>query len=89
MRKCIEVLLNKIFRKDLCLLFGEDSRVRVNFVKYSTNHHSFIVDCTLYPTDIDKTTEVYPDGIIVLVEDSWKYTGISEKISVTVTLGDN
>jgi len=89
MKRCMDVLLNKVFKKDLDVLFGKDSVVKVNFVKYSTNHHSFIVDCTLYPTDTDLTSEVYPDGLLLLVEDSWVYTGISEKISVTVSLGDD
>jgi hypothetical protein len=89
MKKCLEVLLNKIFKKDLELLFGVGSRVVVNFVKYSTNHHSFIIDCTLHPTDSTMTAEVYPDGLLLLIEDSWVYTGIGEKISITVTLGDD
>ena len=85
----MDVLLNKVFKKDLDLMFGEESRVKVNFVKYSTNHHSFVVDCTLYPTDTELTSEIYPDGLLLLVTDSWVYTGIGEKISVTVSLGDD
>lgn len=87
MRKCFHVLINKLFKKDLELLFGKGSHVVVNFVKYSTNHQSFLIDCTLHATDTNATSEVYPDGLLLLIEESWKYTGVETSISATLTLG--
>ena len=89
MRKCFHILINKLFKKDLELLFGEGSHVVVNFVKYSTNHQSFLIDCTLHATDTNATSEVYPDGLLLLIEESWKYTGVETSISATLTLGDD
>jgi hypothetical protein len=82
MKKCLEVLLNKVFKKDLELLFGDGSRVTVNYVKYSTNNGTFIIDCKLFIQDIELSSEVYPDGLIMLAEESWKYMGFTQEISI-------
>lgn len=86
MKKCLEVLLNKIFKKDLELLFGNGSIIHVNSCKYSTNNLTFVIDCKILVSDVKLTEKVYPDGLIILVEDSWKYMGFDEKISVITSI---
>ena len=86
MKRCIEVLLNKVFKSDLELLFGVGSYVIINYCKYSTNNLSFVIDCKVMVSDIELTKEVYPDGLILLVEESWKFIGFNEKISVVTSI---
>lgn len=86
MKRCIEVLLNKVFKSDLELLFGIGSYVIINYCKYSTNNLSFVIDCKVIVSDIELTKEVYPDGLILLVEESWKFIGFNEKISIVTSI---
>jgi hypothetical protein len=86
MKKCLEILLNKIFKSDLELLFGLGSYVVVNYVKYSTNSGTFVVDCKLYINSIELTEDVYPTGINLLIEESWKFMGISQKIAIVTSI---
>lgn len=86
MKRCIEVLLNKVFKSDLELLFGVGSYVIINYCKYSTNNLSFVIDCKVMVSDIELTKEVYPDGLILLVEESWKFIGFNEKISIITSI---
>jgi len=37
-------------------------------------------------SDVELTKEVYPDGLILLVEESWKFIGFNEKISVVTSI---
>lgn len=86
MKRALEVLLNKVFKRDLELLFGVGSSIIVNYCKYSTNNLSFTIDCKVIVSDIKLSEEVYPDGLIILVEDSWKYMGFTQKINVITSI---
>lgn len=86
MKRALEVLLNKVFKRDLELLFGVGSSIIVNYCKYCTNNLSFTIDCKVIVSDIKLSEEVYPDGLIILVEDSWKYMGFTQKINVITSI---
>ena len=40
----LEYLINAIFKKNLELLFGKDSYVTVNSIRYLTNTKTYIID---------------------------------------------
>jgi hypothetical protein len=82
----MEILLNKVFKSDLELLFGKGSYVIINYCKYSTNNLSFVIDCKVLVSDIELSKDVYPSGLILLVEESWKYVGYDFKISVITSI---
>jgi hypothetical protein len=86
MKKAFEFFINNILRNDLDLLFGVDSIIVVNFIRYSTNNKSFTVDCKLLTTDPELCKESFPDGMNHLVIESWKYMGYSENINLTSTI---
>ena len=86
MKKCFEFFINNMLRNDIDPLFGVDSVIVVNFIKYSTNNKSFTIDCKLLTTDPDTCLETYPVGLDLLVTESWKWMGISEKINLTSTI---
>jgi len=86
MKKCFEFCINNILRNEIDLLFGVDSVIVVNFIKYSTNNKSFTVDCKLLTTDPDTCIETYPVGLDLLVTESWKYMGYKENINLTSSI---
>lgn len=86
MKRCLEVLINKVFKKDLELMFGKNSHVIINYCKYSTNNLSFVVDCKVMVSDIELTKDAYPYGLVFLVEDSWKFVGIDKKVTVITSI---
>lgn len=88
MKECLNVLLNKVFIRDLELLYGKDSKIILNSVKYCTNNHNFIIDCKLILSDISLFEELQYDGLEVLVSDSWKFTGFDSHKFVLISTCD-
>lgn len=73
-------------KSELELMFGEGSYVIINSCKYSTNNSSFVIDIKLMVSDIELTEEVYPDGLIILVEEAWKLMCIDTKITILTSI---
>jgi hypothetical protein len=86
MKKCFEFFINHILRYEIDTLFGVDSVIVVNFIKYSTNNKSFTIDCKLLTTDPEKCIETYPIGLDLLVTESWSWMGYKENINLTSTI---
>jgi hypothetical protein len=83
MKKAFEYYLNKLLKKEIDQLFGTDSTIVVNFIKYSTNNKSLTIDCKLLTTDPEICVETYPVGLECLVIESWKFMGYQENIVLT------
>jgi hypothetical protein len=83
MKKAFEYFLNKLLKREIDLLFGVDSTIVVNYIKYSTNNKSLIIDCKLLTTDPQMCIETYPVGLESLVLESWNWVGYEEKIILT------
>jgi hypothetical protein len=86
--KFFDLLLNRIYRRELSLLYGEGAKIIVNNVIYSTNNKSYVIDLKLYlgDTNYEDMNDLYYDGLNYLVEQSWKCSGIKKRISVIYTL---
>lgn len=83
MKKAFEYFLNKLLKKEIDLLFGVDSAIVVNYIKYSTNNKSLTIDCKLLTTDPEMCIETYPLGLESLVMESWNWMGYQENITLT------
>jgi len=88
MKECLNVLLNKVFKRDLELLYGKDSNIIFNNVKYCTNNHNFIIDCKLMLSDISLFEELQYDGLEVLISKSSQFTGFDTHIFVLISTCD-
>ena len=86
MKKAFEFFINNVLRDDLNLLFGVDSVIVVNFIRYSTNNKCFTVDCKVLTTDPELCVETFPNGLEHLVIESWKYMGYKENINLTSSI---
>lgn len=86
MKKAFEYFLNKLLKREIDLLFGEDSTIVVNYIKYSTNNKSLTIDCKLLTTNPEMCVETYPVGLESLVLESWGWMGYQENIVLTHTI---
>jgi hypothetical protein len=86
MKKAFEYFLNKLLKKEIDLLFGVDSTIVVNYIKYSTNNKSLTIDCKLLTTDPKMCIETYPLGLESLVMESWNWMGYQENITLTYSI---
>lgn len=86
--KYFDLLLNRIYKRELELLYGEGSKIEVNSVIYSTNNKSYVITLKLYlgDTTYEDMTDLYSDGLNYLIEESWKCSGIKKRISLIYTL---
>jgi hypothetical protein len=82
MKNFIEIFLNVSLRKELDLLFGKDSYVTINNIKYSTNTKQYSIHCKLYVEELELTNESYPNGLNYLIGESWKFTGIDDTLVI-------
>ena len=83
MKRAFEFYLNKLNKNEIDTLFGEDSVIVVNYIKYSTNAKGLAIDCKLLTTSPETCNDTYPLGLELLVSDSWKWMVIKEKIALT------
>ena len=89
MKKALEVLLNKVFKKDLELLYGDGCYIIVYRVHFSQYQKCYMVDCKLMiPKDnkFDDFEMTYPDGLNYLMNESWKYMVVSESTQFMSTV---
>lgn len=88
MKKCLTILLNKVFKNDIELLYGEGSYVEVKNVRYCTNDHHYSIDCVLFIKDIKLFEESQLDGLRFIIEECWKYTGFDREKIMLITSFD-
>lgn len=86
MKKSFEKVINNFSSDEKKLLFGEDCRIVVNNLKYSTNTKKFVLDCSLLVKDINPVIESYPAGIYYLASESWKIMGFQQDLDIITSL---
>ena len=64
------------------LLFGENSKIVVNNLRYSTNSKKFFLDCKVLVKDPELLKEAYPDGLNYLIEKSWSMMGFEQQLDI-------
>lgn len=85
----MEILLNRVFKNDLEVLYGEGSYVIIKRIYFSEYHKLYIIDCVLMLSDdcpTDELHETYPDGLNYLVGESWKFIVATEKTKLLSTV---
>ena len=89
MKKALEVLLGRVFKKDLELLYGEGCYIIINRVYFSEYQKCYMVDCKLMiPKDnkFDDFEMTYPDGLNYLMDESRKFMVVSESTKFVSTV---
>lgn len=86
MIKPLERIINKGFRNEMNILFGENSKVIIKRMDYITNDNSVSIHASLFVTDIEKSMEVYPDGLKMLIQDGWKLFCLESPMHITTSI---
>lgn len=75
----LEFAINRIYRKDLALLYGENTKVVVEDIKYITNQKKHLITCKLhigviYESELPFT---YPTGLNEVIISSCRLLGLN------------
>jgi hypothetical protein len=79
MKKGLLILFNKVFKKDLELLYGIGSDVEITNIIFSTNNKIHVISCKLKIGDVKLYEDIGETGLNYLFEESWKYLGFYDK----------
>jgi len=86
MIKPLERIINKGFRRDMDLLFGEGSKVDIRRMDFITSDKSVSIHVKLKVTDVEKSMEVYPEGLRMLIMDGWKMFCLDSPVHITTSI---
>ena len=67
-------------------MFGVGSKVIIESITYSTNAKKYVIHTKVIATNIDDSIDIFPTGLNMLIEESWKYTGVNDKITIVNSL---
>ena len=86
MREYYEKYLNRIYKKDIDLLFGEGSEISITELSYSTSLKQIVVSAKLIPTNYDFAIEIFPEGLEMVIQELWKFMGIDLDLMLTSSI---
>lgn len=86
MIKPLERIINKGFRRDMDLLFGDNSKVVISRMDFITSDKTISIHVKLYVTEVEKSMEVYPEGLRILVIDGWRMFCLDSPIHITTSI---
>lgn len=86
MCNALEIIINFICHKELVLLYGHNSYVKVTNVILYRKYNQFIIHISLYNSDINLALETYPDGLFYLINKHWKFINSNNNIRILPTL---
>jgi hypothetical protein len=74
-------------KDELELLFGPNTRIKVNFVNYITNKKIHNIDCKLYVGifNEEEFLFLYPDAVHSVIYEVWNFLGYFEPLSITLS----
>lgn len=71
LNKFFDLGLNRWFRSEMSLLFGDEYYVIINHIKYSTNLKKYIIDCKLMIKEPSLCIDTYPTGLEMVINNIW------------------
>lgn len=87
MKLAMNFLINRMKKDELELLFGPNTRIKVNFVNYITNKKIHNIDCKLYVGifNEEEFLFLYPDAVHSIIYEVWNFLGNYNPLSITLT----
>jgi hypothetical protein len=86
MKRMLEHLINVIQKEEMELMFGKGSKIVVESISYSTNAKSYVVHSKVFATEVNDSVDIFPTGLNMLIDEGWKYTGVSNDVTKINTL---
>ena len=88
MDKLIELLVNRVHKREIVELYGDNSHIEITDIKYITNNKSLLIELKLFFSDINSLEIVKDDGVKYLIDESWKITGF-DNINISILVDYN
>ena len=86
MKTHIQTTINKVHRRELNELFGQNAKVIVEDFTYSTNGKFFSCSVTLYVEDVDKHLDLFPFALEQLILDSFRLFALGRELQITSSI---
>ena len=86
MKTHIQTTINKVHKRELNELFGQNAKVVVEDFTYSTNGKFFSCSVTLYVEDVDKHLDLFPFALEQLIMDSFRLFAIGKELQITSSI---
>ena len=86
MKTHIQTTINKVHKRELNELFGENSKVVVEDFTYSTNGKFHSCSVTLYVEDVDKNLDLFPFALEQLIMDSFRLFALGKELQITSSI---
>ena len=75
MENALLFLINRLYKSELELLYGQGSYVEIDNIIFSTNKKVHSISCKLFIGDVKLYEEVGESGLNYIFEQSWKLIG--------------
>ena len=86
MRTHIQTTINKVHKRELNELFGQNAKVIVEDFTYSTNGKFHSCSVTLYVEDVDKHLDLFPFALEQLIMDSFRLFALGKQLQITSSI---
>ena len=86
MKTHIQTTINKVHKRELNELFGQNAKVVVEDFTYSTNGKFFSCSVTLYVEDVDKHLDLFPFALEQLIMDSFRLFALGKQLQITSSI---
>lgn len=86
MKTHIQTTINKVHKRELNELFGQNAKVIVEDFTYSTNGKFFSCSVTLYVEDVDKHLDLFPFALEQLIMDSFRLFALGRELQITSSI---
>ena len=87
MKEAIQLLINRMKKDELELLFGPNTKINVNFVNYLTNKKVYHIDCKLHigVLNEEEFLFLYPEAMNSIIYEVWNFIGNYEPLSIILS----
>ena len=86
MKTYFEKVVNKLYKRDIDTLFGENSKITITELNYSRGIKNIHISAKLIPTNPEFVVEVFPEGLEMIIQESWQFMGIDLDLMLTSSI---
>jgi len=85
-KELIEKIINRSLKLTMESYFGDGSYVKVTNLQYIKSKDDYLVSITVYVTDVEISSDFFPDGLEILVSLAWKVLSRKKTIITTSSI---
>lgn len=85
-KELIEKIINRSLKLTMESYFGQGSFVKVTNLQYIRSKDNYLVSVTIYVTDVESSSDFFPDGLEILVSLAWKVLSRDKTVITTSSI---